>query len=94
MVSVLNLDEYMALMALTGVRLAKGVQCPFGAASSKPTAWVCYLVDFSDMPSVCNHIKQRWFNQDTGAAVNKAHMPTAGKTRFALLPPALPRVAV
>ena len=94
MVSILNLDEFMALMALTGVRLVKGTQCPFGAESSKPTAWVFFIIDLSDMPNGCIHVKQRWFNQETGAAVSQRHKPTAGKVQFALLPPSRPRVAV
>ena len=36
-VSVLNLDEYMALLLLEGVKRTNGAQCLFGALSSKPT---------------------------------------------------------
>ena len=94
MVSILNLDEFAALMAMAGVKLIKGTQCQFGAASSKPTAWVAFIVDLTDMPSSCDHVKRQWFNQGNGAVVMQSHMPTTGKTKFALLPPPRQRVAV
>ena len=54
-VSVVHLDEYVLLLAKPGVKHKKGVQCPFGALSSKPTSWLYFMVDLEDMPSVCPH---------------------------------------
>ena len=88
MVSVLNLDEYRALLRTEGVEIRQGTQCQFGAVSSKPRAWVHYLADIAKMPTKCSHAKRYWFNQDTGAVVFKAQKPTAGKVEYALTPPA------
>ena len=41
-VSVYNLDEYKNLLKQPGVVRTTGVQCPFGARSSKPTDWMHY----------------------------------------------------
>ena len=50
-VSVLHLDEYLLLLSRSGFKHRKGVQCPFGALSSKPTPWVYFMADLEDMPS-------------------------------------------
>ena len=44
-VSVLALDEFVALPGLPGVARTDGVQCPFGALSSRPSTWVHWGVD-------------------------------------------------
>ena len=40
--SMLHLDEYAALLKKDAVKHIVGVQCAFGAATSKPTSWVHY----------------------------------------------------
>ena len=52
-VSVLRLDEFQRLLDSAGVEHTIGVQCTFGALSSKPTSWVSYGVDLHDMPKEC-----------------------------------------
>ena len=39
-VSMLHLDEYIALLARPGVKHKVGFQCPFDGVSAKPTSWV------------------------------------------------------
>lgn len=72
-VSVLALDEFAALLGLTGVARTDGVQCPFGALSPRPTTWVHWAVYMSDMPSVCPHEMRTWFNQTDGSAIARRH---------------------
>ena len=57
-VSILNLDQYRNLLQMPGVCRTKGEQCPFYFVSSKPTAWVHYLVELAYMPSPCPHEKR------------------------------------
>ena len=87
-VSVLHMDEYIALMALPGVQHTKGVQCPFGALSSKPTSWVHFMVDMDDMPSTCPHPMRRWYCDIRRHRRTVArHAPTTGAYRYTLTPP-------
>ena len=58
-VSVLHFDEYVLLLSRPGVKHNKGVQCPFGALSPKPTSWVYFMVDLEEMPSNCPHPMQK-----------------------------------
>ncbi len=83
-VSVLRLDEYQTLLGSSKVCHTIGVQCPFGAVSSKPTSWVSHSVDLSDMPQQCTHARKPWFNNRTGAAVVASHRPTAGTDTYSL----------
>ena len=73
-VSMAHLDEYVALLKMEGVRHTIGLQCPFGAPSSKPTSWIYYRMDLDDMPTVCKHIKRTWHNDRTGAVTFSRHM--------------------
>ena len=50
-VSMLTLDEYVALLELPGVKHVVGAQCPFGGLAAKLTSWVYNIVDLSDMPT-------------------------------------------
>lgn len=59
-----------------------GVQCPFGAISSKPTAWAHFGVDLLDMPSECPHPKRTGFSQTYGTAIVKRHHPTSGTAAY------------
>jgi hypothetical protein len=81
-VSILRLDEYQSLLCTQGVQHVIGVQCPFGALSSKPTSWVSHQVDMTDMPRECTHGKRTWFNDRTGVAVSARHRPTAGTDTY------------
>ncbi len=83
-VSVLRLDEYQNLMSNSAVEHVIGVQCPFGAISTKPTSWVSHRVSMSDMPQECQHAKRPWFNDRTGTAVVASHRPTAGTDTYSL----------
>jgi hypothetical protein len=89
-VSALNLDEYVNLLAMHGVTKIKGVQCPFGGRSSKPTAWVSHGVELGSMPTECPHSKRKWQNQRTGEVVHKPHAPTSGKDEYLLENPLAP----
>jgi hypothetical protein len=81
-VSVLNLDEYRDILALPGVLHTIGVQCTFGALSSKPTYWMHFRVDMASMPVACPHAKKIWFNDRTGVGTASRHRPTAGKDTY------------
>ncbi len=81
-VSVLRLDEYQKLLGSVNVKHVIGVQCPFGAVSSKPTSWLSHNVDLGDMPKSCTHARKPWFNDRTGAAVVASHRPTAGMDTY------------
>ena len=83
-VSALNLDEFISLLAMDGVVKIRGVQCPFGGESSKPTAWVTFGVDLTSMPNSCPHQNRTWYNQRSGETVIKPHAPTKGKDVFLL----------
>lgn len=78
-VSMAHLDEYVALLKKPGVEHVIGLQCPFGAQSSKPTSWIHYSMELEDMPTVCNNQKRSWRNDRTGAITFSKHMPTAGR---------------
>ena len=79
---MLHLNEYIKLLAIPGVQHKVGVQCPFGAESSKPTSWVYYGVDLGTMPTACEHPKRLWFSVKDGTAVTKRHKPTTGTTEY------------
>ena len=81
-VSVYNLDEYKNLLKQPGVVRTTGVQCPFGARSSKPTDWMHYGMSLDGMPSVCPQPKVTWFNQLDGLAVFGRHRPTSGTATY------------
>ena len=81
-VSALNLDEFVILLAMDGVTKTLGYQCPFGAKSPKPTAWVTYGVDVSALPNRCTHPKRQWFNQRNGVVVTQSHAPTTGTVSY------------
>lgn len=69
--SALNLDAFIALLSLPGVKRVMVVQCAFGAVSSKPTAWVHFGVDLQDMPSKRPRSKRAWLSQTNDTAVIK-----------------------
>ena len=55
-VSILNLDEYLALLKHPDVERTPGLQCPFGQLAAKDTDWVHFGVplhagDADSMPS-------------------------------------------
>ena len=52
-VSMGHLDERVALMKKLAVKHKIGLQCPFGASSSKPVSWIHYLMGLVDMPTTC-----------------------------------------
>ena len=79
-----HLDEYAALLKKDGVQHTIGVQCPFGALSSKPTSWIFYRMDLEGMPTKCEHVKRTWHNNRTGKITFSRHMPTAGKDTHSL----------
>ncbi len=81
-VSALNMDEYRQLVAMPGVKHTIGIQCTFGAISSKPTSWVYHALCMEDMPSVCPHVKRIWFNDRTGVGTAAKHRPTSGKDTY------------
>ena len=86
-VSVLHLDEYVRLLAKPGVKHKKGVQCPFGALSSKPTPWLYFMVDLEDMPSVCPHPRRKWYcDVDSHRSTLAMHPATKGSGRYSLKP--------
>ena len=80
--SMLHHDEYATLLALPGVKHKVGVQCPFGAESSKPTSWVYYKVDLDAMPTVCEHKVKVWFNVNNSTAIASRHKPIVGKAHY------------
>lgn len=45
-VSMGHIDEFRASLQLPGVNHKIGMQCPFGALSSKPMAWIYLVVEF------------------------------------------------
>ena len=72
-VSMLHLDEYIALLARPGVKHKVGFQCPFDGVSAKPTSWVYFGINFDDIPDSCPHTKRLWFNTRDGYAISKRH---------------------
>ena len=81
-VSMLHLDEYIALLARPGVKHKVGFQCPFDGVSAKPTSWVYFGINFDDMPDSCPHTKRLWFNTRDGSAISKRHRPTTGTDTY------------
>ena len=87
-VSMAHLDEFRALLKMDGVQHMIGVQCPFGAQSSKPTSWIYYRMELEGMPTKCSHQKRTWHNDRTGIITFSRHMPTAGRDTHSLTPQA------
>ena len=85
-VSMAHLDEYRALLKMDGVKHTIGLQCPFGAQSSKPTSWIYYLMELDGMPNKCEHLKRTWHNNRIGVIIFSRHMPTAGRDSHSLTP--------
>ena len=83
-VSMAHLDEYVALLKMDGVQHTIGLQCPFGAPSSKPTSWIYHRMELDGMPTKCEQIKRTWVNDRTGAITFSRHMPTVGKDTHSL----------
>jgi hypothetical protein len=81
-VSILNLDEYQRLLSAPSVHHVIGIQCTFGAISSKPTSWVSCRIMLDDMPHKCPHSKRMWFNDRTGVGTAARHRPTAGTDTY------------
>jgi hypothetical protein len=88
-VSMLRLDEFVALLSLPGVVHTIGIQCTFGGKSAKATSWVTCNVQFQDMPSVCPHPMVRWYSDTNGVVVMSRHCPTHGMETFSRHPPTL-----
>ena len=84
--SVLHLDEYVRLRAGIGVTLRRGVQCYFGALSSKPTSWLHFKVDLDDMPDTCKHLPVAWYSDMTNTRHVSSHPPTSGKITYSRPP--------
>ena len=83
-----HLDEYLLLLSKPGVKHIKGVQCPFGAHSSKLTSWVHFMVNFGDMPVACPHPTRNWFSDSINHRSTLArHAPTTGTCTYSLTPP-------
>ena len=61
-----------------------GMQCPLGALSSKPTAWLHVRVDVNEMPGKCSHLKRKWLNHSDGSVVLKRHRATVGTAVYEL----------
>ena len=85
-VSMAHLDEFSALLKMDGVQHMIGVQCPFGAQSSKPTSWIYYRKLLEGMPTKCEHQKRTWHNDRGGVVTFSRHMPTAGRDTHSLTP--------
>ena len=86
-VSVLHFDEYIQLLAKPGVHHRKGIQCPFGARSSKSTSWVYFKVGLHDMPSLCPHPMRRWYcDNDRHRRTNARRPPTTGTSNYSMVP--------
>ena len=63
--SVLHLDEYLIIRSTVGVSIKRGVQCSFGALSSKPTSWLYFMVNTDDIPDVRKHPPVNWYSDMT-----------------------------
>ena len=80
MPSLFNLDEYVKLAALPGVRFTVFVQCPTGSYSSKSAGILHYIVEAPRrwFPAACPHEKQ-WFRFEDGSWHWGSHPPLLGK---------------
>ena len=78
--SMFNLDEFIKLASLPGVRFTVFVQCPTGSYSMKPTGVLHYLLDLPRhwFPLRCPHPKQ-WFRFVDGRWRFCSHPPLLGK---------------
>ena len=80
--SVFNLDEYIALRSNDDVTLHNAVQCPYGALSSKLTSWLCYKLDVTNMPAVCNCPRVHWFSDKNNDMIYARPPPTYGDVTY------------
>lgn len=80
--SVFNLDEYVDLRANPDVQHTRGVQCPFGALSSKSTSFLHFHVNMADMPDACPHRLRNWYSDRDNTMIVSRHPRTRGKTTY------------
>jgi hypothetical protein len=81
-VSMLNLDEFIAMRELPAVMHVIAPQCPSGANAAKLTSWATHLVSFSDMPTECKHLPRKWFAAGTGLETVGKHAPSTGTALY------------
>ena len=81
--SIAHLDEYVNLLKLPEAKHQVGVQRPCGSLSSKPTSWVFFLADLTDMTPKCQHPKRTWFNDSEGPRYVLGTALALGKSRTA-----------
>ena len=83
-ISMLRLDEYMAILAKPGVILTTRPQCPFGATAYKATSFITYGICLEDMSSDCCHSIKACFRQGDAARIKARHPPSRGRHHYYL----------
>lgn len=81
-VSVLRLDEFEQMLLHPNVSHTFVPQSTFGAVAKKLISWVSFGVCLSDMAQTCPHKAYKLFEGMTGRAVEAAHPPARGRSRF------------
>ena len=76
---MLNLDEYVNIMAKPGVTHTIRPQCPFGASAFKSTSFLTFGVSLEDMSLDCCHSSKSWFRQGDASRINARHPPSRGR---------------
>ena len=74
-----KLPEWKEVHNRIGVNLDDSAQCMHGARTTKPTEWMWYIADCSDMPKKCLHQRQRWKIPWNGKLFVQPHPPLRGR---------------
>ena len=83
-ISMLNLDEFVLLLAQPGVNHSIRPQCPFGAKAFKSTSFITYGVSVEDMSTECCHTIKYWYRQGDASRIFARHPPSRGRHRYYL----------
>jgi hypothetical protein len=81
-VSMLLLDEFVALLRRPNVKHWIGAQCPFGANAAKLTSFISTGVSLDEFVASCQHVLRAWFPAGGGPRIYARHPPSRGTTRY------------
>ena len=79
--NVFKLPEYKDFLEHAPAFIEEFIQCPFGAKSVKPTAFLYGNVKLPRMPKRCSHPRQWWRIPWSGKRIWAAHPPLIGTQR-------------